>query len=379
MSPQYYGRITGWGKCVPRRVVDNFELEQMVETSDEWIRTRTGIVERRIAGPGETTATMSVGAAREAMRVAGISESDLDLIIIATSTPDHVVPPVSSLVQDMLGARCGAFTLVAGCTGWVYGLVVAQQFIQSGAYETILVVGAETISRNVDWSDRTTCVLFGDAAGAVIMQRSTTPTGVLSFELGSDGSGAEHLIVPGIGVARPITHETIEKGEHYLRMNGPEIFKFAARTLGRSLNRVLAEAGMSAQEIDLFIPHQANHRIVEAAARLMHVPEDRFYMNIQRYGNTSAASIPVALCEAIEEGRCKPGDILGLVGFGAGLTWASAVVHLGGADDSVSVSLTDELFILARAKYLARRTVGAVQGAATDAIMAVTERLNLSH
>lgn len=371
----YYGRITGWGKYAPDNVLTNFDLEKMVETSDEWITSRTGIKERHIAGEGDTTATMSVKAGQAALKVAGITPEDLDLIIVATSSPDYLIPPVSSQVQDLLGARCGAFQLGAGCTGWVYAMSVAQQFIQTGAYRTILVIGAEVISRNVDWTDRSTCVLFGDAAGAVVVQRSTTPTGILSFELGSDGSGAEHLIVPGIGAARPITHETLDGGGQYLRMNGREVFKFAARVLGRSLNRVLAEAGLTANDIDLFIPHQANHRIVEAAARLMRVSEDRFYLNIHRYGNTSAASVPVALVEAIEEGRCKPGDTLAIVAFGAGLTWASAVLHLGGPDESVSVSLADELFILARAKYYARRAAGMVQGAATDVLMAVNERL----
>lgn len=374
---QRYGRITGWGKYAPKRVMTNFDLEQMVDISDEWIRTRTGIHERRIAGPDEPTSFISAKAAEAAMEVAGITAQDIDLIIVATSSPDYLLPPVSSQIQDMLGAKCGAFTLVAGCTGWVYALTVAQQFIQTGAYKTIVVIGAEEISQSIDWTDRTTCVLFGDGAGAVIMQASDTPTGVLAFELGSDGSGAEHLMVKGGGVVHYASQEVIDNKWQYIRMNGREIFKFAARVLGRSLRRTLAEAGLAADEIDLFIPHQANHRIVEAAARLMHVPEDRFYMNIHRYGNTSAASIPIAFAEAMEEGRAKPGDTLAFVGFGAGLTWASAIVHIGGPDSGVSVSLTDELFLLARAKYLARRTVGAVQGIATNALVAVSERLRL--
>jgi 3-oxoacyl-[acyl-carrier-protein] synthase-3 len=297
------------------------------------------------------------------------------MIIVATSSPDYLLPPVSSQIQDMLGAQCGAFSLVAGCTGWVYGLVVAQQFIQSGAYSTILIIGAEEISKAIDWTDRTTCVLFGDGAGAVVMQASETPTGILAFELGSDGSKYDVLIMPGCGAVNPPSQEVIDRRENFIRMNGKEVFRFAAQVLGRSLRRVLAEAGLAPSDIALFIPHQANGRITEAAARLMGVPEDRFYMNIQRYGNTSAASIPMALVEAIQERRCKPGDMVALVGFGAGLTWASAVLHLGGPDQSVSMSLADELFILARAKYLARRTVGAVQGLATDALMAVGSRL----
>lgn len=372
-----YARITGWGKYAPKRVLTNAELEQMVDTSDEWITSRTGIKERRIAGPDEPTSVISVRAAEAAMKVAGVRARDLDLIILATSTPDYLLPPVSSQVQDMLGARCGAFTLVAGCTGWVYALVTAQQFIQTGAYDTILVIGAEEVSKAIDYTDRTTCVLFGDAAGAVVLQASTTPTGVISFELGSDGAGAEHLIMYGGGARKPQSQEVLDKGENYLRMNGQEVFKFASRVLGRSLRTVLTEANMSADEIDLFIPHQANHRIVTVAARLMGVSEDKFYMNIQRYGNTSAASIPVALVEAIEEGRCKPGDTLALVGFGAGLTWASAVVHLGGPTSDSQVGLANEFFLLGEARRLARRAVDGVKNVATDAMIAINSRFRL--
>jgi 3-oxoacyl-[acyl-carrier-protein] synthase-3 len=372
---QRYARITGWGKYAPKRVMTNFDLEKMVETSHEWIVERTGIRERRIAGPDEPTSYICVRCAEDAMKVAGVTATDLDLIIVATSTPDYLLPPVSSQVQDILGANCGAFQLVAGCTGWVYGLVVAQQFIQTGMCNCILVIGAEEISKAIDWTDRTTCVLFGDGAGAVVVQASDTPTGVLAFELGSDGSGYEHLIVPGLGAVQPASHEVVDQKLNCIRMNGREVFKFATRVLGRSLQKVLAEAGLSPNDIDLFIPHQANGRITEAAARLMGVPEDRFFMNIDRYGNTSAASIPIALCEAIEQGRAKPGDMIALVGFGAGLTWASAILHLGGPDQSVSMTMAEELFLVARAKYLARRTVGAVQGLAVDALMAVNERL----
>jgi len=370
-----YARITGWGKYVPKRVMTNAELEQMVDTSNEWITTRTGIKERRIAGPDEPTSVISARAAEEAMRVAGVRARDIDLIIVATSSPDYLLPPVSSQVQDMLGCKCGAFTLVAGCTGWVYALVVAQQFIVNGGYDTILVIGAEEISKALDWTDRTTCVLFGDAAGAVVLQASSTPTGILSYELGSDGSGYEHLIVPGGGAIKPFDQDVLEKREQYIRMNGREVFKFAARVLGRSLRRVLAEADMSADDIDLFIPHQANHRIVEAAARLMKVPEDRFYMNIERYGNTSAASIPVALVEAMEEGRCKPGDTIAVVGFGAGLTWASAVMHVGGPAEEVATTLAQDFFIIGALRRVLRKASGAVQNVASDALVAINSRL----
>lgn len=325
-----YANIIGWGKYVPSRVITNHDLEARLDTSDEWIRTRTGIRERRIVGPGESTSDMAVAASRQALEMAGLHPRDLGLIIVATSSPDYLTPPVSSQVQHALGAKeVGAFTLVAGCPGFVYGLSTAQQFIESGAYDYVLVVGAELISRFVDWEDRATCVLFGDGAGAVVMGVSEQPAGVLSFVLGSDGSGAEHLILPGGGALHPPTHETIDQGLHTLRMNGKQVFRFATRVLGKALRQAMQEAGLTTEDIDLFIPHQANARIIESAARYVGLPEDKVYMNIERYGNTSAASIPIALCEAFEEGRAQVGDTLAFVAFGAGLTWASAVVKMG--------------------------------------------------
>jgi 3-oxoacyl-[acyl-carrier-protein] synthase-3 len=328
-----YGRITGWGKYVPDQVLTNFDLEKMVDTSNQWIVTRTGIRERRIAPEGETTAMMSVKAVRAAMDKAGIIPADIDLIIVATSSPDYLLPPVSSMIQDQLGARCGAFTVVAGCTGFMYGLVTAQQFIASGAYRTIVIIGAEIISRSVDWTDRNTCVLFGDGAGAVVMQASEQPSGVLAFDLGSDGEGAEYLKI-NMGVANPPTHQVLDRRDHYIRMNGREVFKFATRVLARSAAEAIGRGGLSIADIDLFIPHQANARIIEVAARQLGISMDKVFMNIEKYGNTSAASIPIALCEALETGRCREGDRIVLVGFGAGLTWASAVVQLGLAEDT---------------------------------------------
>lgn len=329
MSTLRQSTITGWGLYAPERVLTNADLEKIVDTSDEWIRSRSGIRERHVVGPDEHTSTMSVEAAKRAMEQAGITAADLDLILVATSTPDYLTPPVSSQVQDMLGADCGAMTLVVGCTGFVYAVVTAHQFIAAGAAKTVLVVGAETISRNLNWEDRTTCVLFGDGAGAVIMEAADEPgAGVQSFVLGSDGSGAEHLIQPSGGTRIPPTPETLAAGENYLRMNGREVFKFATTKMGEALDEVMTDAGITADDIDLFIPHQANARIIEYAAQRAGIPMEKVVMNVDRYGNTSAATIPIALAEAFDEGRAKPGDTLALVGFGAGLTWAACLFKL---------------------------------------------------
>ncbi len=323
-----YARITGWGKYVPERVLTNFDLEKMVDTSDEWIRTRTGIRERRIAAPGETCSTMSVAAAQRALEVARLSASDLDLIVVATSSPDYFVPAVASMVQDQLGAgKAAAFSLVAGCTGWVYALVTASQFIQTGAYRNALVLGTEHLSIGVDWTDRNTCVLFGDGSGAVVLEASDQPTGLLSFELGSDGSDYDALILPGCAGANPASHEVINQRLHYLRMDGRRVFKFATRVMADSVANVVAKAGLTPDDVDLVVPHQANDRIIELARRRLRMPPEKIVVNIDRYGNTSAASIPLALVEAVEEGRVKSGDHLVFVGFGAGLTWAAAAFH----------------------------------------------------
>ena len=323
-----HASIIGWGKYAPANVVTNDDIAQYIDTSDEWIRTRSGIRERRFVSDDETTATMSVAAARAALDTAGLTATDLDLILVATSSPDHLTPPISSQVQEALGAQhIGAMQIVVGCTGFVYSLVTAQQFIATGAYNTVLVIGAELISRWLKPDDRSTYVLFGDGAGAVIMQATDEPCGVLSHVLGSDGSGAEHIIVPAGGTAMVPTHETVDQVA--LRMNGREVFKFATRVMGRALQEALDQAGLTADDIDLFIPHQANLRIIEYAAKQAGLPREKVMVNVDRYGNTSAASVPLALCEAFDQGRIKAGDTLAMVAFGAGLTWASAVVKLG--------------------------------------------------
>ncbi len=326
---QLYGNIVGWGMYIPERVITNADLEKMVNTTDEWIMERTGIRERHVVSEGEHTSTMAIAASRQALKVANLRPHDLDLIIVATSSPDYLTPPISSQVQHALGAKkIGAFTLVNGCAGFLYALATAQQFIASGAYKRILVIGVEIISRWIDYSDRSTCILFGDGAGAVVVEATDKPSGVISHVLGSDGSQAEHLILHGGGSVNPPTHESLDKGEQYLHMNGREVFKFATRVLGSALKEAIHEAGLTVGDIDLLIPHQANLRIIESAARQVRLPMDKVYVNIEKYGNTSAASIPIALCEALDSGRIKTGDTVACVAFGAGLTWASTVIKL---------------------------------------------------
>lgn len=325
-----YAHIVGWGMAVPSRVVTNHELAQFVETSDEWIVTRTGIRERRVAGPQETTATLSVAAAEKALAVAEISPRDVDLILVATVTPEHLFPSTACLVQDALGAsRAGAFDLLAGCSGFIYGLHMAAAAIRAGTHHTALVIGAETLSRIVNWRDRNTCVLFGDGAGAVVLQGSEVPGGVLASLIRADGSGAELLILPAGGSRLPISEAVVRDGCHFVRMNGREVFRFATRVMEKATREVVAQAGLRLEDVDLIIPHQANIRIIEAAAKALGLPMDRFFVNIDRYGNTSAASIPIALCEAVQQGRLKPGDRMVMVAFGAGLTWAAAAVQWG--------------------------------------------------
>lgn len=329
MSPAH---IVGWGKYVPERVVTNGELSRTVDTSDEWIRTRTGISERRVAGDGETTSSMATQAAWRALEAAGLSPGQIDLIIVATATPDYAFPATACLVQDALGARkAAAFDLSAGCTGFVYALGVAVDMVAArdgpGETPTALVIGAETLSRITDWSDRSTCVLFGDGAGAVVLQANGAPGGVLSTFLGADGSGGDLLYLPAGGSQEPASHRTVSERLHYLRMRGREVFRFAARAMPEAAHRVLDQAGLSPADLALLVPHQANQRILEAATKLLGLPPEKVYSNLERYGNTSAASIPIALCEAVEEGLIQRGDVVVCVGFGAGLTWGATALR----------------------------------------------------
>lgn len=362
---QRFAKIVGWGRYVPERVLTNADLEKMVDTSDEWITQRTGIKQRHLRTEKDTNTSMGAAAAREALKVAGLTPKDLDCIIVCTSSGDYLLPNSGSLVQHELGADCAAFQLVAGCSGWVYGAVMADSLIKSGAYNTVLVVGVEIISFGIDYTDRATCVLFGDAAAATVFQVSNQPSGILSFELGSDGSKALALWVPGGGSTKPMSYEVIDKRENYVRMNGQEIFKFATKVIGSSLKRVIADAGLLPDDIKLFIPHQANIRIIEAAARFMRQPLDKFYVNLQKYGNTSAASVPLAMVEAIEEGRIQEGDKIAVVAFGAGLTWGAAVIQLGVGE----ISAAHSLFSMGRARYLALRTRETILDSAQAALV----------
>ncbi|MFO7263536.1 MAG: beta-ketoacyl-ACP synthase III [Bacillota bacterium] len=320
--------ILGTGSYVPEKVLTNADLEKMVDTSDEWIVTRTGIRERRIAAPDQAASDLAYEAAQKALCSAGLRGEDLDLIIVATVTPDSFFPSTANILQDRLGARrAAAFDLAAACSGFLYGVVTASQFVRTGAYRYILVVGVDTLSKITNYEDRNTCVLFGDGAGAVIIGPVPEGYGLLSFELGSDGSGAPLLNMPAGGSRMPASIETVQKKLHTIHMSGQDVFKFAVRIMQTASMNVIEKAGLAPSDIDFLIPHQANYRIIEAAMRRLQLDESRVVINLDRYGNMSSASIPVALDEALQQGRIKDGDRLVLVGFGGGLTWGAAVVR----------------------------------------------------
>ena len=336
-----YGAITGWGTYVPRRIITNQELEDTLDTSHEWIIAR-GRASMSVMLPSHMTLHRRWPWKPAAPRLLGkyLAPTDLDLILVATSSPDYFTPPVSSQVQAALGALdVPAMVIVTGCTGFVYALSVAYQYIATSTYRNILVVGVELLSRFVDWADRWTAVLFGDAAGAVVIQATDQPCGMLGFVLGSDGTQSEHIIMPSGGSARPFGADVLAEGSHYLRMNGREVFKFATRVIGPASDQALRNAGLTMDEIDWIIPHQANLRIIQAAAREMGLPLDRFVVNIDRYANTSAASIPLALCEQLDSGTIKPTDRLLLVSFGAGMTWAAMALQPSRSDNRPALRL----------------------------------------
>lgn len=319
--------IAGLGSYVPERILTNAELEQMVDTNDEWIRTRTGISTRHIAAKHQSTSDLAYEAAIKALDDAGMTARDLDLIIVATCTPDMLFPATACILQDKLGIKgTGAFDLEAACSGFIYGLAVGAQFIATGIYENVLVVGAETLSRVVNWQDRNTCILFGDGAGAAVL-KPVEKGGFLSFHMGADGSGGDLLKIEAGGAANPASAETIAQGMHYLYMSGNEVFKFAVRVMGDAAIKCLEKAGLTKDQVDFVVPHQANIRIVDAAMRRLDLPQEKAFINLDKYGNMSSASIPVALDELYRENRLTKGDVLVLVGFGAGLTWGSAVIE----------------------------------------------------
>ena len=305
--------ILGIGRYVPEKVVTNHDLEKIMETSDEWIRTRTGIAERRIADDTIDTSYMAVEASKKALEDAGISGEDIDLILVATVTPDRAFPAVACVIQEAIGAKhAAAMDLSAACAGFMYGMITAQQFIQTGTYKNILVVGSDKLSKIVDWNDRNTAVLFGDGAGAIVMGAVSEGKGVLSFELGADGSGGKHLYQ-----------------DEYVMMNGREVFKFAVRQLGDSCLRVLDKAGLTKEDVDFLVPHQANIRIMESARERLNLPQEKMSMTIEKFGNTSASSIPIAMVEELQNGRIQDGDLIILVGFGGGLTWGAVALRWG--------------------------------------------------
>lgn len=327
-----FAHVVGWGMAVPENVMTNDDISSFVETSDEWIFARTGIRERRIANEQESTATLAYKAAQQALEVADILPIDLDLIVVATSTPENIFPSTASLVQDWLNAsHAGAFDLSAACSGFVYALNTAADSIRAGSIQTALVIGAETMSRILDWHDRGTCILFGDGAGAVVLKASDVQGGVMSSVLRSDGAGWDLLAIPSVG-SIDASQSHAGAGQHKLYkmyMAGGEVFKFATRVVNDSIEQAAAMAGIQIDDIDLVIPHQANFRILQAAARKLSIDMDKFMSNVERYGNTSAASIPIALCEAIEQKRIHDKDHIALVGFGGGLTWAAMIIQWG--------------------------------------------------
>jgi 3-oxoacyl-[acyl-carrier-protein] synthase-3 len=322
-------RIVGTGMAVPERVLTNRELESMVDTTDQWILERTGIRERRIAGPNESLSTFAIPAALAALDMAGVKGSQVDLVLCATISPDMPFPATANLIQDRIGARgAGAFDLAAGCTGFVYALSVASQFIAAGQVRNALVVGGEILSKITDWTDRTTCVLFGDGAGAVVLQASTDgQSGVLATALHSDGAQDDLIYMPGGGSKNPPGPDLYGSGMQFLKMRGSETFKIAVRSLADVSHEALARCGHAPEEVDWFIPHQANLRIIEAVGKRLAIREGHTFVNIERYGNTSSGSIPIALDELNRSGRLKQGDLLLMAAFGAGLTWGAAVAR----------------------------------------------------
>ena len=358
-----YAHITGWGMAVPEPIMTNDDLAEFVDTNDQWIRERTGIRERRIAKDTDFTSTLAVDASIKAIKVANIRPTDIDLIICSTSTPEYMFPATACLIQDQIGAnKAGAFDLLAACSGFIYALNMGAQAIRSGSIKSALIIGSETLSRFVNWKDRNTCILFGDGAGAFVLQASERPGGVLSAVMHSDGSGGDLLSLPGGGSRYPASETTIHEGRHYIQMDGKEVFRFATRVMASATMEALDAAGLTLDEIRWVIPHQANIRIIEAAARGLKLPMDRFIVNLERYGNTSTASIPIAMVEAIEKGQIKNGDKFVMVGFGAGLTWGALAAEWTGPIPSKGHVRPEQYRQLSRLRSLVRRAIRFIEG-----------------
>jgi 3-oxoacyl-[acyl-carrier-protein] synthase-3 len=323
-----HARITGTGSYAPKKVITNQDLEKLVDTTDEWITERTGIKERRIAEKGQCTSDLAYEAAKKALKAAGLGAHELDLIVAATMTPDKILPSMGCVLQEKLGAKnAAAFDIYAACSGFIYGMSVANAFIKSEMYKNVLLVGAEILSRFTDWEDRTTCILFGDGAGAVVIQRHAGKRGILSTHLHSDGAFGDLIHVPAGGAQQPPSQDTIRKRMHFIKMKGNETFKAAVRSLESVVQEALEYNKVKPEEIDFLVPHQANFRIIQAMAQRLNMPMEKVLLTLPKYGNTSAASIPMALDEAVREGRIKENHLLLFEAFGGGLTWASALVR----------------------------------------------------
>ncbi len=357
-----YAHITGWGMSVPEPVLTNDDLSKIVETNDQWIRERTGIRERHIARDNEFPSTLAVKASLKALDIAKLKPGELDLIICSTSTPEYLLPATACIIQDQLGAtKAGAFDLLAACTGFIYALNIGAQVIRSGAMKNVLVIGTETLSRFINWKDRTTCILFGDGAGAFVLQASEEAGGVLSAVMHSDGSGANLLTLP-VGSRIPATEESVRNGQHYISMDGKEVFRFATRVMVQATHEALDAAGLKLDDIQWVIPHQANLRIIDSAARGLKLPIGKFIINIDRYGNTSTASIPIAAVEAIEKGLIKRGDKIVLVGFGGGLTWGALAAEWTGPLPDRRPVHPQRYRTFARIRSLLRRLLRFIEG-----------------
>jgi 3-oxoacyl-[acyl-carrier-protein] synthase-3 len=358
-----YAHITGWGMAVPEPIMTNDDLAEFVDTNDEWIRERTGIRERRIAKDTDFPSTLAVDASIKALKVANLRPTDIDLIICSTSTPEYIFPATACLIQDQLGAsKAGAFDLLAACSGFIYALNMGAQAIRSGSIKSALIIGSETLSRFVNWKDRNTCILFGDGAGAFVLQASERPGGVLSAVMHSDGSGGDLLTLQGGGSHYPASESTLHEGKHFIQMDGKEVFRFATRVMASATLEALDAAGLTIDQIRWVIPHQANIRIIEAAARGLKLPMERFVVNLDRYGNTSTASIPIAMVEAIENGQIQNGDKLVMVGFGAGLTWGALAAEWTGPIPSKGHVHPEQYRRLGRIRSLVRRAIRFIEG-----------------